>query len=384
MDKIGVVITVYNFEHCIAKCLNSIINQKYQNLQIVIVNDGSTDNSGFICDEIARTDKRITVIHQDNSGPIIARLKGVDILETPYISFVDGDDWLDINLYQDIVQSGYLGKADVIEYGIIRWHSLMEKKEEPCKIPKGIYDREYLEKNVIPQMLWDLKKNQYGVDPSLCTKIFKRNAILKQLEKIKELGIHFGEDIAVIYPLLLYADSLAVLEKCYYYHRIRKNHIIPSYISDTLYLKKLFDLYSYLQKEFLGSSYREEMIKQLDYFYINAVMLIKTKYGDLASEGDYMFPFEKVPLNAKIILYGAGRVGQTFYKQVERTNYCDVVGWVDRDADIYENPKVIKPEEVKNIVFDKIVVAIESGETSKIVKGYLESMGVVENKIILL
>ena len=123
MQKIGVVVTVYNLQDYVEECVNSILNQEYDNLDIVIVDDGSTDNSPEICDRIAKYDKRVKVIHQSNQGPIRARLNGANSLSTQYISFVDGDDWIKPELYKDIVESGYLDQTDIIDFGVIRYHS---------------------------------------------------------------------------------------------------------------------------------------------------------------------------------------------------------------------------------------------------------------------
>lgn len=384
MDKIGVVVTVYNLEEYIEQCIRSIINQKYGNLQIVIVDDGSTDSSGAICDSLAEEDDRITVIHQANQGPIVARLNGVEQIESEYVTFVDGDDWIDENLYQDIINLGYFGKADMICFGIIRYRGPQDMYEETNVFQGGLYNTEEIDNRIIPKLFWDVERQGYGIDPSLCSKIFKKNTVLDQLRKARDLDIHYGEDIAVLYPLMLKLNSLAIIEKGYYFHRLRKNNNTPSYIADDLYFDKLFKLYKYLYKIFSENNHKEILVKQLDYFYMYSARLAKIKYGDLTFEEEYMFPFDKVSKGSRVVLYGAGRVGQTFYRQLLKLEYCQIVGWVDRDADIYNRKEITTLDSLQEMSFDSIVIAIEAKKTADLVRKYLCDIGVKETKIVTL
>lgn len=384
MEKISIVVTVYNVEPYIEKCLRSILGQTYRNIEVIIVDDGSTDHSREICDDIAGKDSRATVLHQQNQGPILARLNGVMQATADYITFVDADDWIDPNLYQDIVNTGALGKVDLISFGLIRHRGDHDEFEEACDFAGGIYDIARIEKEILPGVFWNIEKRKYGLDPSLWSKIFKRKQLLAQLRIISELSIHYGEDIAVLYPLILQADSLLIVEKCYYYHRLRKNNQIPPYIADEEYLKKLHRLYQYLKSEFEKSAYQKVLIKQLDYFYIYSAQMSKWKYGDLALEEEYLFPFDKVEKGCRLVLYGAGRVGQTFYKQLEKLNFCKVVGWVDRDFAIYGREEIQAIGSLQDMEFDYILVAIEAKSTSDIVKQNLCNMGIEKEKIILL
>lgn len=109
MDKISVIIPVYNTEKYLKRCLDSIINQTFKNLEIIIVDDGSTDSSPQICDNYAESDDRIRVIHKTNGGLSSARNAGIDIATGIYISFIDSDDYIDIKyfeiLYSNIISS---------------------------------------------------------------------------------------------------------------------------------------------------------------------------------------------------------------------------------------------------------------------------------------
>lgn len=102
MDKISIIIPVYNVENYIEKCLDSIINQTYRNLEIICIDDGSVDKSGEICDKYAKNDSRFKVIHTENKGYSSAINLGLDNFTGEYVSFVDPDDWIEINYYEKI------------------------------------------------------------------------------------------------------------------------------------------------------------------------------------------------------------------------------------------------------------------------------------------
>lgn len=113
MKKVSVIVPVYNVEKYLRKCVESIKNQTYQNLEIILVDDGSTDSSGNICDYLSQTDDRIVVIHKENAGLSDARNAGMDISTGDYIGFVDSDDYIDEDFYEILVANLEKYNADV-------------------------------------------------------------------------------------------------------------------------------------------------------------------------------------------------------------------------------------------------------------------------------
>lgn len=115
-DLISVIIPVYNVEKYLDKCLDSVVNQTYTNLEIILVDDGSTDESGDICDSWSQKDSRIRVIHKDNGGVSSARNVGIDIAEGEYIAFVDPDDYVILSMFEYIMQEIDDDQTDILEY----------------------------------------------------------------------------------------------------------------------------------------------------------------------------------------------------------------------------------------------------------------------------
>ena len=113
MKKISVIVPIYKVENYLSQCVESIINQTYQNLEIILVDDGSPDRCPQICDEYALKDKRIRVIHKENGGLSSARNSGLDIATGDYVAFVDSDDWLDRDMYQNLINVINETQADI-------------------------------------------------------------------------------------------------------------------------------------------------------------------------------------------------------------------------------------------------------------------------------
>lgn len=101
-EKITVIVPVYNVENYLEKCLDSLINQTYKNLEIIVINDGSTDNSGEICQEYAQKDNRIVYIEKENGGQSEARNMGLDRMTGSYVTFVDSDDWVELDYVETL------------------------------------------------------------------------------------------------------------------------------------------------------------------------------------------------------------------------------------------------------------------------------------------
>ena len=129
---ISVIIPVYNAEGTLHRCLDSVCGQSYNNLDIIIINDGSTDGSRVICDSYARRDRRIRVGHQEHSGVSATRNKGIDLAAGSYLTFVDSDDWIEHELYQHLID--VIRKED---YDIIQWPYYVDSAEGQCLLTRN-------------------------------------------------------------------------------------------------------------------------------------------------------------------------------------------------------------------------------------------------------
>lgn len=209
-NKISVIVPVYNIEKYIQQCIESIVNQTYKNLEIILVDDGSTDNSGKLCDDYAAQDQRIRVIHKENGGLSDARNAGLETCTGDFISFIDGDDWIELNMYEimlehinknycDIVSCGYNVRYKNKNYKVYSSNKIIDK----CDIIRCYY----AENNVF-----------YGT----CMRLYKKY-IWKDLRFPKG---KIYEDVFVFLDSFLKSNRIMIVSDCLYNYRQRKSSIM--------------------------------------------------------------------------------------------------------------------------------------------------------------
>ena len=378
---LSVILPVYNVEKYLRKCIESIKEQTYQNLEIILVDDGSTDDSGKICDEYASGDEGIHVVHTINRGVLAARLVGVERASGEYISFVDPDDWINERMYEKLLQSLEYTHAQIVISGINRyWNKNNIFEDLPC-LEEGVYRKEDIENKIIPIMLWNVARGRQELDPSLCSKIFERRLLKKYLQKAQQLKIYLGEDTSIIYPMILEAEEIIVVKGSYYYHRQREKGKIASYITDEFFFERLFELFLYLKEAFEKSRHAKILLKQLDYFYMRFIQLRRECYIQIKETNEFLFPYNAVPEGTDIILYGAGRVGITYKKQNDKYHFCNIILWVDKNAQ-ESNKLVCMPKEIEKYKYDYILIAVHSPELAKEINEELLQAGINQHKII--
>lgn len=212
-DKISVIVPVYKVEDYLPKCLDSILGQTYENLEIILVDDGSPDNCGAICDGYAAKDSRIRVIHQENGGLSAARNVGIEAATGGYLAFVDSDDYLEPFAYERMLAAAQKFDVPVVVAG--RWDvsgKTGEKKKGLCPRAEEKISAEALVGRIF---LWD------GCDSSACDKLFA-SWLFKEIRF--PLGM-VSEDLAVMYQILLQADFSAMCPVCVYNYCHRSGSI---------------------------------------------------------------------------------------------------------------------------------------------------------------
>lgn len=377
-----VIVPIYNAKNYLKKCIESIIKQTYKNLEIILVNDGSTDGSKEICDEYEKLDRRIQVVHQENKGLLETRYIGTERAKGDYITFVDADDWIDPNMYKTLMQILENSLAEMVSCGMYRY---WDENTIDCSysfLEERTYTKEYIENCIIPVMLWDECRGGQGLDPSLCSKIYKKELIRKYLKQVQGLGIYLGEDTAVMYPMMLEINTLVILHSCYYYHRQRKKGEVAPYISEKLYFEKLFTLFTYLKQEFETSEYASLLLKQLEYFYMRFIQLRRGYYVQTLETRRYLFPYEEIPAGSRVILYGAGEVGNAYKVQNDKYHFCNIVLWVDKRGGMFSQDIISTPKKILEYEYDYIIIAVYMPELAEKIREELIQMDIRQEKII--
>lgn len=235
---LSVIVPVYNVEEYLPRCVDSILAQTYANLELILVDDGAKDQSGAICDDYARRDSRIRVIHKQNGGLSSARNAGMDIAQGEYITFVDSDDWIEPDAYEHLlglmqryqVKLVCGGNYDVEDSTGVKTLGVCPKAEEVITS----------EEMVRRMFLWQ------GCDSSVCDKIFHRE-LLK--------GFHFPEgkvceDVAITYKIILSTDRAVLSEKPFYNYLHRSGSITMAAISENTFhfSQHTAEIYAYIRE----------------------------------------------------------------------------------------------------------------------------------------
>ncbi|MBP5599730.1 MAG: glycosyltransferase [Lachnospiraceae bacterium] len=213
MDKISVIVPVYNVENYIDKCVESIVNQTYSNLEIILVDDGAIDSSGKKCDEWAKKDARITVIHKENGGLSDARNAGLKIATGDYIGFVDSDDWIDTTMYERLYKELSDGKTN------IALCEFLETETEDVKGEKTGKKYEFTGRELLQHMF------EGNLEPYVTYSVWK---CLYRKEAIEELTFPKGrvyEDVLFTAKAFWEQARIVVLADKLYYYRVRRESI---------------------------------------------------------------------------------------------------------------------------------------------------------------
>ena len=247
MPKLSIIVPVYNTEKYLQECLDSILAQTFTDFELILVDDGSTDKSGSICDEYAQLDQRIRVIHQKNEGVTRARKAGAKHSDGDYVTYVDSDDWIDPDTYYNIMSQIEKHNADM---GIF---AMITEKSTPSIIRnclgEGVFSKEMLQKAIYSKMLFDYSLNQSGIIASLCNKVIKREILQQAIVSIPD-NLDYGEDAISGYLCMLNASTVYVCNIPFYHYR--QNQASISHAGSSIMKKRILALDREMRRYFSG------------------------------------------------------------------------------------------------------------------------------------
>lgn len=208
MPKISIIVPVYNVEEYIHRCIDSILAQTFKEFELILVDDGSPDQSGKICDEYARNDNRIRVIHKKNGGLSDARNAGIAVAQGDYFGFVDSDDYIESDMYEELLEACIVHNSKIAMCGR---YNVYENEIQPFFSFEGFKvwnSREAIEK----LLTWD------NIDSSACDKLFSRNLF----EELRFPVGKYNEDIYIMTQIIHQAGKIVHIgdAKYYYFHRL--------------------------------------------------------------------------------------------------------------------------------------------------------------------
>lgn len=375
---ISVIVAIYNIEDYIRKCIDSIIGQEYKNLQIILVDDGSADDSGNICEEYNLLDNRIEVIHKKNGGLVSARKAGLERAKGQYIGFVDGDDYIDRDFYLRLLEDIVSSEASFVHSGYIKERGAagdIINQYEP-----GLYDIRNKQAEFVKRYILSVNSDWY-IGYGLWSKLFKADLIKCCYSQIPDHQSQ-GEDKLCICICILHSDKV-FLDTISSYHYVMRDESIShqtniekviDYGQQYAWLLELFNKYGVIDEV------RETLREHFADLYVNFLAY------SLNHDNIQIFQFKDLNVlkGKKIIIYCAGRVGQDYYAQICKFPEIEIVAWADKNYNNYYFPyrQLVGKEQIMEFNFDYLIIAISDKKTADFIKQELIDVGVRKEKIL--
>lgn len=374
---ISIIVPVYNKEPFIKRCVDSILSQSYSDVEVILVDDGSTDSSGQLCDELATEHNNVMVIHQDNMGQLKAREKGFDFSKGKYVMFIDADDWIEENYISDLVLTCEAHPSDIIT-SAIRYEYGSNSRLSKDALPEGTYDREYILSEILPNYICSMGGKKDILLYSMSNKLISCEVMKKTIGVFKK-RISIFEDGLFLFAMLTFSKSITVTHIDGYHYIQYTNSMIHAYkLSDYHMLNDFAEEYRRIAESYVDNNILNRQI-----------LILKGRYGiyALANELDanYESRFVKpisVIMNKRVVVYGYGIKGKLFYQELLNDDRVTVVDVVDKNYENYEH--VSNPKDLPKKNFDYILIAIEDMCVVREVMIYLISLGVSYEKILFL
>ena len=256
--KVSVILPVYNTEHELPKCLSSICNQTYSNLEIICVNDGSTDASGEILNKFAERDKRITVIHQKNSGESKARNVALERATGDYIAFCDCDDWIDKDMYQILVEMLEDFNVDLVASS---WYK--EEQNKSIEIKNELPVNEHIiDNNTFIRYLY--MRDSYKGFAYIWNKLYRREIMKGSNELLFDENVRLGGDIIWLAEIALRVKRVKYIDKAFYHYRQRETS--GCHTRDASKRNESLKAYEYVIQRFEEENIHTDIIKYVKRF----------------------------------------------------------------------------------------------------------------------
>jgi glycosyltransferase involved in cell wall biosynthesis len=337
--------------------VDSLRHQTFSDIEIILVDDGSTDDCPQICDAYEKQDSRIHVIHKENGGLVSARKAGLEAASGELIGYVDGDDWIEPDMYERLYRTLTEQDVDIVMCG--RYEDTGDAHKAVCHgLPEGRYDKAAMQNDVYPRMIVNGAFFEWGMFPAVWDKLFRREC-LEPFQMAVDERLTIGEDLACVFPCLLHAESIYIMRDCLYHYRQTLSSMVHTKEDKEIERMR----YQVLYHSVLESFEKYKDIYDLREQWRDYMLFLMMPRADTLYEGveklDFLFPFPEVKRGMDIVLYGMGIFGQRLYGFIRDSGFCNIVLTADRNyKDLQKQGlDVASPEEIGAHRFDAIVVA---------------------------
>lgn len=264
-----IVVPIYNTKDTLDRTVESIINQTYKYLDVLLIDDGSENDTKNKCDEWTTKDSRIRCIHKNNEGLGLTRNRGIREAIGKYVFFIDSDDYIEHNMISEMVSKAEEFKADVVCSSFF-----MDESEEDCILPGGLYENN-IKKYLLPRLLGRKKTGEDDfLNVSACTKLYSIEFLKKHNISFKSERQYIWEDMAFNFDCLLYAEHVYIIDRCFYHYCYNDQSI--THVYDSHKIDKIVGIYNYFLDAINNNCVSEESHIRLNYSVMgNIRMCIK-------------------------------------------------------------------------------------------------------------
>lgn len=366
--KLSAIAPIYNVEEYLPRAIESILNQTYKNLEIILVDDGSTDHCGLICDEYAKKDSRIIVIHKENGGIASAIKAGAQAATGEYTIVFGPDDWLERNAYEMVAADIEKYHPDIVSFGWMKdYGEFLE--EYPNIIPEGLYTREEFW-NVFNRIVQENHFFSQPIDMSQVDKAFKTELFQKHENNCSE-QLKKNVDDAMVLPALMDMGNIYIDSRYWYHYCVRKTSILWQTAGGdceraVVLAKHLINVY----RNYDGNALH--LGKFLLYKIIHHMML-DTPEMFIDENKCWMYP--KLKKDSSIVVYGKGVFGNRLIGQLKRLNFTQIIDNIDSND-------VSRLDHISG--YDYIVVAVFNARIVNSILKVLEEKHIQRDKILII
>lgn len=381
MDLVSVIIPIYNLDAYLFQCISSIVQQTYKNLEIILVDDGSTDNAVEICEFFRKSDPRIRVIAKPNGGLVSARKAGLNASSGNYIYYVDGDDWIDPDCIEQYYRVAKKNGAEIV-IGDYSREFLGNFVVMRNALKLGFYDRQAIEQHILPTMIYDGNFFNHGLKTYSWGKLYARESVA-QLQNNVPNDVMVAEDAALVYPAIYKSGSVALTNIVGCNYRQRPNSMLKPTNFDPMELKRIASAFAYMSSVFGGRAAGYGLLNQLQaYFAATTIIRFGGFLHDETIYSRYNL-FGSLPRGSRLALYNSGSFGQHVYRSLKASSCYQLVGWFDKD---FEESRLLKmpvnnPEDMDVCEFDYLVVPAFDSQVHSEVSSLFDRLKLPKSKI---
>lgn len=375
---VSIVVPIFNVADYLVSCLNSLVNQTYNNVEIILVDDGSTDESGSICDRYKEKDNRIIVIHKPNGGLVSARKAGMEHATGEYLLHVDGDDWIEPDTVEVLVKKMLSNSPDYVQCGFCSGGRISLFSDVCIDLDHD--GRVHLIERVI--------SIDTPYEGSIWGKLFRKNQCAEIYNKIEDSN-EIGEDLLFFIHLLSGTQKISYTDRVLFHYTDREESLAHEIRNvEAMFRYNILDEKIYYLIRELYPDYNPDRLNRLILYrqYLWIKLLSRKSIPEIF---EYYLPmgFESRFAGCKLIIYGAGKVGRNFVSQLSKNENIEMVAWIDKKYDgKASGERIIEPvEKIRSYteISDYVVIAVlDRRLAEEIGNSLIETYGIPKEKIV--